>query len=484
MYTSNANASSAMDVLLEPQIQLVSRIEYLINTENRFCFLHGESGVGKTFIANLLVEKQINIRFIKLNCKRELTSEELKQQFVIELATDSFIEDNNSLSGIALQAIDCYQQSMVVVVDNAQRLSAASIQHLWQCFNEVTKNNKLNISFSLLFIGSSTWAKPLVAEYSKKKSELITEFELPYLTTEQAVDFLRLIYPDWPELKIVQHIGSLQSISLTPKALIYGADKSSINKRRNVFFILCFAVLLSLGGMAGWLLHLYPADQNVTSTERLIQKAPEDTYPELLQSKPNPVEKKQTMPLPSSSVGEDKVKLSKSILEEADVLNVADTTPDKLVTIQTEEVETDSGDNSKAFNNISEYATLNPLPIETSVPKSVKLVKRSYDFDEHIILAIAPENFALMLGGFGQQQILKQVKSKIKDQADIYVYKTIRNGEDWFVLLYGDFTSRVEANSLMAALPAHLSQFIPWVKPYHSIQSEIAAVATKTENNN
>jgi DamX protein len=60
---------------------------------------------------------------------------------------------------------------------------------------------------------------------------------------------------------------------------------------------------------------------------------------------------------------------------------------------------------------------------------------------------------------------------RLQEQASIY--KILRNGQDWYVLLYGVYNSRSEAKAAITGLPAGLRKNTPWLRPYADVQQEI-----------
>jgi type II secretory pathway predicted ATPase ExeA len=82
MVDSAVTRQSSMDVTLEPQIQLVSRIGLALKNSNKLSFLHGKIGVGKSHVANLLQQNLPTIHVVKLQIKHAMEPEQLKQQII------------------------------------------------------------------------------------------------------------------------------------------------------------------------------------------------------------------------------------------------------------------------------------------------------------------------------------------------------------------------------------------------------------------
>ncbi|BBT46902.1 cell division protein DamX [Enterobacter asburiae] len=61
-------------------------------------------------------------------------------------------------------------------------------------------------------------------------------------------------------------------------------------------------------------------------------------------------------------------------------------------------------------------------------------------------------------------------KSNLKDYV---VYQTTRNGQPWYVLVSGVYSSKDEAKRAVAALPADVQAKNPWAKPIHQVQADL-----------
>lgn len=53
------------------------------------------------------------------------------------------------------------------------------------------------------------------------------------------------------------------------------------------------------------------------------------------------------------------------------------------------------------------------------------------------------------------------------------VYRTVRNGQPWYVLVSGVYASKDEAKRAVSTLPADVQAKNPWAKPIHQVQSDL-----------
>lgn len=77
-----------------------------------------------------------------------------------------------------------------------------------------------------------------------------------------------------------------------------------------------------------------------------------------------------------------------------------------------------------------------------------------------------------MLGSRREAAIRQFIKAQgLKGQ--MAILRTQRQGQDWYVLLYGDYPSRAAANAAVAQLPAAVRAGKPWPRSFASVQADI-----------
>ena len=460
MHSVNLNSSSAMDVELAPQAQLLSRIQYLINNHSQFNFLHGGAGVGKSFVVAMLSERLSNHLIIEVKCRAKFDQQAFYQNLICELATDDLTDLDQSVGDAIQGAITHYQQSVLIVFDNAQFLSREVIGKLWHSFNQAVVSSGANHKVNMLLIGGTQWASPLVRHLKDAQPKLVESFELPYLSIAQGLDFLTVVHPDWTEKQRNDYVNSLKKQQLTPKNLIYVAEPNDGNLKLKIILIasVCL-VAFAIASVSLWSIYQEPQSANsaVNQPPQLI------TLPPIIAVPPVP-----------------------EVLEVTEVTEAAKVAPQKLVdeSVLTAATE-DTQDLVLAQPNKVVSAEKRVIEPPLSPEITNEALASIYIFDEEQLLNVPSTNYSLMLGGFSQPAVLEQVIQGIENKSDIYVYQTIRNDKDWFVLLYGKFSSKDDANRLMSSAPPVLAIFSPWIKSFTAIQSEITMVNTiKMDKNN
>lgn len=484
------NRQGSMDVVLSGQEQLVSRIALAFKDSNKMAFLHGISGVGKSHIASRLQDSLSSSLVINMSLKTAVEPDQLKQQLICELVTDELTDLNQPIAKAVYQAVEYHNQSVLLIIDNAEFIANQGLSALWQSIHEFSRVNQSNFTFNVLLIGDTAWAKPLHHGLKSKSDSRVSEYLVPTLTKVQATDFMMSIHADWSDQKIQQFLNKIPSQYLIPKQLIYA--QLPTNNRVE------FKVLMSLGGLlailiiAAVVVALYLRTE-VEEPATDVQGIPEVLFNADNQVKANTARETPIRPdiKPLRSLDAISQSNAEQIIEPDVLLSQQDVnelakSAEQVLNLESDNV-TDSIEESQA---IQPEPTIEQQLIDSKPDVSTQLNLPSssqpevtYLYDEQDLLKVDSDRFALMLGGFSQLDSLENVKSTMDVSDKVKIYQTIRDSKPWFVLLYGDFSTRVEASNYVRRNVQIFEGMAPWAKPFQSIQAEINATTRQVENN-
>jgi len=461
---------SVMDVQIEPQIQLLSRLQLTVDSQSRLCFLHGDSGVGKSYVANLLADK-INHYCIQLTHHTGRNTPPIKQQLICELAGEGFSDLEQPLLSAVQERIAHYSHAVLIIIDNASDLPQADIAMLWHAVHDFALATKNGPNFNVVLIGESRWATPLFKALDKKEQSLVAEFNLKVLTKAQAKDFLMAVHSEWSDGKIDSFLKRLKPQYLLPKQLIFASMETPEHKSNKRLLIGLGLTLLvfTLALLAASFIEQSPDG----ASSPVIDSAESVTVPTPLKTDANVSRLIDSNTVTENVIDED-AHLSQfnavtTPIEQAVTLPSAQDTLEKVVNVAPDIV-------SKTEAQVMQQIV---TPV-IELPAIKEAVTPTVDYDESQLLSIPEAHYSLMLGGFSDRNTLTQVHDQLDSFSDIYQYVTIRNGKPWYVLLYGDYATRAAADDILLALPTHVSGFSPWPKPFTSIHQEIAAFASTT----
>ncbi len=451
---------SVMDVQIEQQVQLLSRLQLTVDCQSRLCFLHGESGVGKSYLTNMLSEQSAHYS-IRLSYRVNANPGQIKQQLMCELAGDELLDLELPLLAAVRQRISCYKQSILIIVDNASELPQADIAMLWHAVHDFSRLRPCGANFSVVLVGETRWAMPLFKALDKKEQSLVAEFHLKPLSRKDAFAFMKAVHVQWPEGKIKRFLKSVQDEHLLPKQLIYAQTDTGNSKSNKQLLIsltiILFVLVISLA-LSAYITNPSPErselpDKPITNAENTDSK-----QSNLAETANEVISEKKEIGLVEHASEKTKVIAPAHSVEQEIV-------PSRPIATERLNVVT-----------AAEESTMNDI----AVPKPSH--KETYDAE--LLLAMPKTNYTLMLGGYAERTTFENIYSQFSSYSQIYQYKTIRNGNPWYVILYGSFETKAAADKALLALPEHVSGFLPWSKPYASIHRELDVFAsTKTDNN-
>lgn len=110
-----------------------------------------------------------------------------------------------------------------------------------------------------------------------------------------------------------------------------------------------------------------------------------------------------------------------------------------------------------------------PQPAPTPQPQ----INREHSAQERWLLSLDPGHYTLQLLGVREEKAARDFVARYPGLQDIAYFKTLYKGKDWYVVVYGDFTSRQAAAAAVARLPDSLRSAQPWSRPLSQIQQEI-----------
>lgn len=103
----------------------------------------------------------------------------------------------------------------------------------------------------------------------------------------------------------------------------------------------------------------------------------------------------------------------------------------------------------------------------------------SVDADETYLLALAQSAWTVQL--IGSHDLDKINSFREQYTLEMKRYRKLRDTKQWYVLVYGDFASKADAQAAVAALPSRLQRLQPWVRKVADIQKEIRQARAQPE---
>lgn len=502
--------------------QLLDQLLHLCQFSNSLLAILGEYGVGKTRIAHAFMDSlsdQDQICFLSLRAGQSL------EQILLAIVQAFGIDAANAFSAeelltrleafIAEEALSEDEGLAVVVLDNAHLLDDQSISIITSLLSNFPQQNRLHLA---LF--GEPQLMPRLERLSSEKL-LINDFHLQPFGLLETVDYLNfrmemadylgpeiftdaMVDPWWRQthgqLTVLHELAQERLLeSVTPSA-------SSAKRPLPVAHIVALSMLIAVVGVV----FLYMGDDtaepasavtlNPPAIPATAQSAPaastggntaalsstDTPVQPLLQSLPQPVQpNQQPQPAPqttqavqpsvNSEVNNDLVK------EEVVPLAQLPVAPAKPVAsvpapLPVEQAKPVVAEPEPVTQPIAqpEVRVATPEPATPAV-KSVSTAAIGATAQERTILSWKPSEYTIQLLGVSSEKAARDFVAAQANKSSLLVFKSKRQGRDWFVVITGHYASSAQARQAIANLPAVQRDAGPWPRDLKTIHNEIKA---------
>lgn len=495
--------------------QLLDHLLHLCQFSNSVLAILGDAGVGKTRIAHAFMDSlsdQDQICFLSLQpgqgLEQILTA--IAQTFGINAGPLPTAE--NLLAAIeafiAEEALADEEGLAVVVIDNAHYLDDQTLAVLAVLLSNFPQQNRLH----LVLFGEPSLMPRL--ERVSPEALLINDFYLQPFSLAEAVDYLNfrmemadylgpeiftesMVDPWWHQaqgqLGVLHEYAQERLLeSVTPKQLL--------NKRAlPIAHIVAIALLITVVGVV----FLYMGDEEpsptvvtapvavapasgqgaagsslaLTSTstpvQPLLQSLPQPQQPnqQAIQTQPQSQAQAQSQPQAQAQVQQS---VANEEFAREEVVPLA-----QLPTSQMKRPDVVSSAPTPATTAVAPAPASQPKPVVVEpAPKPVvsqKPLATTVSPQERNILAWGANEYTVQLLGVSNRKAALDYMAAQPNKTELLMFKSKRQGNDWFVVVTGRFASSAEARQAISRLPASQRDAGPWPRDVKTIQAEIKA---------
>jgi len=116
-----------------------------------------------------------------------------------------------------------------------------------------------------------------------------------------------------------------------------------------------------------------------------------------------------------------------------------------------------------------------PAPVPT-VPATKSVSNTAgYSDQEKTLLSWNESEFTLQLVGLSSEKAARDFVAEQPNKKDLLMFKSVRQGKDWFVVVTGHYPSSAKAHQAAESLPEPQKKATPWSRDLKTIQKEIRA---------
>lgn len=499
-----SDSSIYTDSILNKQYET---LKHHLQFSDLILIVEGVLGSGKTILFRRLFQLDIASLFLMpIQAEATDTLVQIQQKMTIHMQNQgnaNYLDDN-------LKNLQMFDQTPVVIIDDAHVLSDTTLQELLRYKQQLAADKQTQLK--LLLLANKGMAKTLEQISDLEHGQLYVQ-EMPRFNTRQILAFiahrLKLAGSEsLPQLdeasikKLARKTDGIPAQVMSAAAtLINGQSGKSIkfSLKRPSRAILTGSALLVLTAIAGW--YLYPVfspKMADLSTILTPDDKPADTpattlYPESA----------------SENSSSDHEAILQEIINHAELPEVDDITetskPEKepatepLVDSFSEPVVTETALQPPSVTTAipetkpEPLPTPQPEPLPTTKPKllvqstpndkqpaskqtenpALKTLARMGIKDQNWLLQQNKNHWTLQVLGAREPQTLVNFARNHRLSSDTAWYRTSLNGSDWYVLVHRFYTDRDIARNSISRLPAPLRQARPWVRSIESIHNAV-----------
>ena len=117
--------------------------------------------------------------------------------------------------------------------------------------------------------------------------------------------------------------------------------------------------------------------------------------------------------------------------------------------------------------------TVNSKAEALNVKKAKSISNSNYTEQEKSILSWRESDFTLQVVGLSSEKATREYVATQPNKKDLLVFKSTRQGKDWFVVITGRYPSSSSAREASKLLPESQRKAAPWPRDLKTIQAEI-----------
>ena len=479
--------------------QILDQLLHLSQFSNNLLVVLGEYGVGKTRMAQALIDSlddADDICFLEGQITSTFDSlfKNVIEQFELSDAEEfkEFTRRQSENDGLA-----------ILIVDNAHHLTDAVLIELIGLLQSGAESRVHLVLF----------AEPHLfprLEHLDIPDLVLSDFQLEKFSLTESIDYLnfRMEMADYlgPEIFTEANVeawwkgsrGQLLRLHeyAQDKLLesVFASQSSAHKKSPAVFYIAIAAVM----GAALLMSYLYWGKNSSTQlpSETIIPQATESSSalpatvsqePIMLHEGVNPVQVvgadpsvKAVESAPENSavntgsqnipiLGQEKISKTPIVKQNVVPLVQVNAAQQNMSTSPTKLAE-----EAKEIKKIAPQIEAKTIArINDSRIRKIKSATSDYSEHEKNILSWKESEFTLQVMGLSSEKAAHDYIAGQSNKEDLLVFKSVRQGKDWFVVIVGHYASSASARQAAALLPESQRKAAPWPRDVKTIQKEI-----------
>ncbi len=502
--------------------QLAEQVIHLCRYGPPLLVLLGENGAGKSTLIRQVEERFDPSVFQWVHIEADVLADEnlllkrIEEQFQLDLGQDA----ETAIQTLIRYAreLDGFSQTPLIIVDEAQNLSPSAIEFLQQLLSPAARSGlRCLLSMDGVSPEKIPLLKPLLQ--SEQESQVLEVPPLDAASVEAYVDY-RMTTSGLSDIQfsadqkrqiLNQSMGNIDRINIAARQILVEHFPYEKNRKKPIRLPLLHGIVVAVLAvfllLAYWLVPEFSSQgQGPLELSGLPHNGGESDIPRLPESDKRVSDraladssKKKEEPSPDSGqkpfepaetnretayesgpgANEVETSLDSFAAEEGSAqvdFNYAeqDTSDDPLrpVTVNNEQAPTEAEKPKSTVAKESAKVDKKPAKVvaEKSKPsqKSAGLSPR-----EKWLMSLDKGKYTLQMLGASEEASVQKFLARYPSLKEIAYYRTTHRNQDWYVVVYGLFSSKESAKQELTKLPKTLQASGPWARSIASVQEEI-----------
>ncbi|KAB0481725.1 AAA family ATPase [Vibrio sp. IB15] len=487
---------------LESQVELLERLQLLTNFGSNLVTVAGKPGSGRSWLAQRYLEAWATEKNqCLLLCHPSQDDQQRRALILSQIVSDPLFNQHDSLSDSLARLLDGEPCSVVIVVDDAHRLSELLVSELWMLVLEAQANPQWTIN--VVLFSEIGHLDTLLTRLSYGQQHKPIDLEIDDLSQPEAEHFFESLViryvDDESETRVRRAFNKAQP--LPGELMALGELKvekriiirSIIGSPINIAIVVALLLLL-IGGGYWWMFSQPTPDDKAQSLIAPIEQTAIPTFEVDSGSEQAGVEgvvdTETSTDISYQGADDDSSSLPPVVVEETasvgeveqDQQRVVITSDvvdalldDKAQSADTSAIDAAVEENTQVeANSQADAEAVAPADEESDLTESTPPTKKiTFSFSREELQAISPRAYTLQLSAMTS---LEDVQSFIEEydlENKVRIYPTLRSDTKWFIITYQDYPTIQVARDAVSTLSKPLQQLEPWAKSMNQVHREI-----------
>lgn len=476
---------------LDSQRELLERLQLLTRFGSNLITVTGAQGAGKTWLAQRYLEVWAPDKNQSLlMCFANQDDAQRRLTILSQLVSEPLFNPADSLIDSFVHLMDDETCDVVIAIDDAHLLSETLLSELWMLVLESQQNALWTVNVVLFTrTGAAEGLANQLARLSYGQEQKPIELEIESFSQQEADRFFEQLVIRFVEDDLEKRVRyAYRTVARRPGDIMALGDykvekriiiRSIVGSPLNIALIV-LALLLLIGGGYWWMMSQPSPDdkaQQITqsSEQTVIPTLPEDNAGgDALEV----IVPEEIVDPSLANADDDTQALPPAVTE--DVTSVGDSNKEHQRVVITSEVvdalledKPENADTSEIEKVVEESLSPQPQATTTAVDEQPVKPVIQFSFAKEQLLSFSARSYTLQLAAVNELEDVQAFLDRYQLSEKVYVYPTVRNDVDWYIVTYDNFPTIQAARDAVSSLSADLQKLEPWAKSLSQVHREL-----------